>query len=73
MLDAVRNKIDSCMEDETDFASFFDDYVLQIQDMDIENEILPIVKIQSTEYLAAELKLQRQLNRRRKKYANDMS
>lgn len=73
MLDTVRNKINECMEDDTDFSSYFNDYVMAIQDMDIDNEILPIVKIQSTEYLAAELKLQRQIKRRRKKYADDMS
>lgn len=73
MLDTVRDIISNINSQDIPFSSFYNTYVMKIQDMDIDNEILPLIKQQSTEYLDIQKKLLRQRNRSRKKFAHDMS
>lgn len=73
MLDIIKNSISNIDKEDIPFSKFYDNYVMKIQDMDIDNEILPLIKQQSTEYLDIQKKLLRQRNRSRKKFAHDMS
>lgn len=63
MLETVKKSIKDAMSDDTSFARFYDSYVMKIQDMDIDNEILPLIRKESTECV----KLQAKLLRKRKR------
>ena len=59
MLNVVREKIRSQLESDVSFEQMYDRYVSEVQDMDLENEILPLIKRESTEYVAFVRKLER--------------
>lgn len=59
MLDNVIKEIQFALKDSTKFSTFYDNYCMEIQDMDLENEILPLIKRESTDYLSFERKLER--------------
>ena len=59
MLDNVKQALDNALSDSTKFSAFYDNYCMKIQDMDLENEILPLIKRESTDYLSFERKLER--------------
>lgn len=62
MLSHIKNDLQDSIEDATDFSHMYSMYVFNIQDMDIENEILPLIKRESTEAV----KLQKRFERSRK-------
>ena len=59
MLNVVREEIRSQLESDVSFEQMYDLYVSDVQDMDLENEILPLIKRESTEYVAFVRKLER--------------
>lgn len=59
MLNVVREEIRSQLESNVSFEQMYDRYVSDVQDMDLENEILPLIKRESTEYVAFVRKLER--------------
>lgn len=59
MLNVVREEIRSQLESDVSFEQMYDRYVSDVQDMDLENEILPLIKRESTEYVAFVRKLER--------------
>ena len=65
MLSSVKSTLSEFAANDVPFSAFYDDYVCKIQDMDIDNEILPLIKQESTKYLAEQRKLAR-LRKRRK-------
>lgn len=59
MLNVVRDEINRQLESDVSFERMYDQYVSVVQDMDLENEILPLIKRESTEYVAFIRKLER--------------
>ena len=59
MLNVVREEVRKQLESDVSFESMYDRYVSDVQDMDLENEILPLIKRESTEYVALVRKLER--------------
>lgn len=62
MLSHIKEDLQDSTADETKFSDMYSMYVFDIQDMDIENEILPLIKRESTEAV----KLQKRFERSRK-------
>lgn len=73
MLNVIKRVISKELKDTRDFPTFYQDYVSSVQDMDIDNEIMPLIRKQSTEYIRAQQKIYRKKDRLRKKVINDIS
>ena len=71
MLNTVSRCIDKYEYNDKDFQDMYNEYVMQIQDMDIENELLPLIKNRTTEFLKFQKKLLRERNKARKKIGID--
>lgn len=71
MLNSIRQRIDAEASDSTSFSDFYTSYVLKVQDDDIENEILPLIKHESTEYVNFVRKMERSKKRARRKMQLD--
>lgn len=71
MLNTVQKAIQQAMNTNVSFAQKYIDYTCAIQDMDIDNEILPLIKQESTEYVSLQKKLARARNRNLRKTAVD--
>lgn len=72
MLDTVKSAVSKRIESSEDFSEFYNEYLMKIQDMDIDNEILPLIKRETTEYVAAQKKLERLRKRTRRKMFSDI-
>lgn len=72
MLNHIKQDIQDEIEDKTSFSSFYTTYVCAIQDMDLENEILPLIKKQSTEFIKFKNKVQRSRKRTLRKMEIDI-
>ena len=59
------------MESDETFQQMYDAYVLKIQDMDLENEILPLIKRETTDYVKFVKKLERSRKKAMKKVTVD--
>lgn len=71
MLNTVQSAIQQAMSTNVSFAQKYIDYTCAIQDMDIDNEILPLIKQESTEYVSLQKKLARARKRNLRKTAVD--
>lgn len=71
MLNTVQRAIQEAMHTDVSFAQKYIDYTCAIQDMDIDNEILPLIKQESTEYVSLQKKLARARKRNLRKTAVD--
>lgn len=71
MLNTVQSVIQQAMHTNVSFAQMYIDYTCAIQDMDIDNEILPLIKQESTEYVSLQKKLARARKRNLRKTAVD--
>ena len=71
MLNTVQSAIQQAMDTNVSFAQMYIDYTCKIQDMDIDNEILPLIKQESTEYVSLQKKLARARKRNLRKTAVD--
>lgn len=71
MLDHIRRDIRQSVNDSTSFSDYFMKYVCYIQDMDIDNEILPLIKKESTEVVKFQKRLERSKKRSRRKITID--
>ena len=72
MLDTIESAVSKRLESSEDFSTFYNEYLMKIQDMDIDNEILPLIKRETTEYVAAQKKLERLRKRTRRKMFSDI-
>lgn len=63
MLDSIKHRLSDAENDTRSFSDMYNDYVMQIQDMDIDNEILPLIKKESTECIQLQMKLMRKRRR----------
>lgn len=72
MLDTIKSAVSKRLESPEDFSTFYNEYLMKIQDMDIDNEILPLIKRETTEYVAAQKKLERLRKRTRRKMFSDI-
>lgn len=59
MLNVVQEEVRKQLKSDVSFEQMYDQYVSDVQDMDLENEILPLIKRESTEYVAFVRKLER--------------
>ena len=71
MLNTVLKCIKTEMESDETFQQMYDAYVLKIQDMDLENEILPLIKRETTDYIKFVKKLDRSRKKAMKKVTVD--
>lgn len=71
MLSVVLSCIQQAKASDVSFAQMYTDYTCKIQDMDIDNEILPLIKRESTEYVSMQRKLARARKRSLRKTASD--
>lgn len=71
MLNSVRSTLSSELSDTSSFADYYTSYVMKVQDEDIENEILPLIKHESTEYVGFVRKMERSRKRARRKMQLD--
>ena len=71
MLNTVLKCIKTEMESDETFQQMYDAYVLKIQDMDLENEILPLIKRETTDYVKFVKKLERSRKKAMKKVTVD--
>lgn len=67
MLNHIAKDIQEAISDDKSFSSMYNDYVCDIQDMDIDNELLPLIKRESTEVIKFQKKLERAKKRSRRK------
>lgn len=72
MLDTIKSAVSKSLESTEDFSTFYNEYLMKIQDMDIDNEILPLIKRETTEYVAAQKKIERLRKRTRRKMFSDI-
>ena len=71
MLDHIKRDIRQSVNNSTPFSDYFMQYVCTIQDMDIDNEILPLIKKESTEVVKFQKRLERSKKRSRRKITID--
>lgn len=71
MLNTVIKAINEEMESTETFQQMYDAYVIKIQDMDLENEILPLIKRETTDYVKFVKKLERSRKKAMKKVTVD--
>lgn len=71
MLDHVRRDLLQARESNETFMDMYNSYVCEVQDMDLENEILPLIKRESTEVVKFQKKLERARKRSRRKICID--
>ena len=71
MLNTVLKAINEEMESTETFQQMYDAYVIKIQDMDLENEILPLIKRETTDYVKFVKKLERSRKKAMKKVTFD--
>ena len=71
MLNHVKSDVLSAMESNDTFLDVYNRYVCQVQDMDIENELLPLIKKESTEVVKFQKKLERSKKRSIRKMSFD--
>lgn len=67
MLDNVSSYINDVSNISDDFEPYFINYINKVQDMDIENEILPLIKDKTTTYLTKLRRLDLATRKRREK------
>lgn len=71
MLNTVLETLNKEMESSETFQEMYDGYVMKIQDMDLENEILPLIKRETTDYVKFVKKLERSRKKAMKKVTVD--
>lgn len=71
MLNHVKSDIQSAIESNDTFLDMYNRYVCKVQDMDIENELLPLIKKESTEVVKFQKKLERSKKRSIRKMSFD--
>lgn len=71
MLNTVLETLNREMESNETFQDMYDSYVMKIQDMDLENEILPLIKRETTDYVKFVKKLERSRKKAMKKVTVD--
>lgn len=71
MLNTVLETLNREMESNETFQDMYDSYVMKIQDMDLENEILPLIKRETTGYVKFVKKLERSRKKAMKKVTVD--
>lgn len=71
MLNHVKSDIQSAIESDDTFLDMYNRYVCKVQDMDIENELLPLIKKESTEVVKFQKKLERSKKRSIRKMSFD--
>lgn len=71
MLNHVKSDVLNAMESNDTFLDVYNRYVCQVQDMDIENELLPLIKKESTEVVKFQKKLERSKKRSIRKMSFD--